>query len=327
MEILMAIQPIFVFSVSRSGSTLTQRVIAAHDGVATASEPWLLLPYAYALRREGVRAEYFHPLMVTAIEDFCEQLPAGIGDYRAAARRFALDLYAMASEPDARFFVDKSPAYYLVADEIMRLFPDGKFVFLWRNPLSVMASITETFHGGRWCPSQFRGDLFVGLPRLISAYSANADNAHSVRFEDLTSGAQGPWRQLMDYLGIDFDPRTLDRFADVELNGRMGDPTGVRRYSALSAAPAQKWKSTLANPLRKASYLRYLRYLGRDRLATMGYEADELIDELTEQATTMSSLVPDLGRLLLDVAKEPVRVRIRRDGIGGPSVIRELVNA
>ena len=49
--------------------------------------------------------------------------------------------------------------------------------------------------------------------------------------------------------------------------------------------------------------MRYLRYLGHDRLATMGYEADQLIGELSEQETAMRSLMPDLGRLLLDVAR------------------------
>lgn len=334
----MAIQPIFLFSVSRSGSTLTQRVIAAHDGVATVSEPWLLLPYAYALRREGVSAEYFHPLLVTAIDDFCQQLPAGLDDYRQETREFALRLYEKAAnggahsnrgapaDGGARYFLDKSP-YYLVADEIMRLFPEGKFVFLWRNPLSITASIIETFNDSRWYPSLFRGDLFIGLPRLVATYRANSERAHSVRFEDLAGGDESHWRRLMDYLGIEFDRRSLDRFSEVKLNGRMGDPTGVKRYSALSTEPAEKWKSRLANPMRKAWCRRYLRFLGAERLRTMGYDLEQIMGELDSQPTTLASFAPDLGRLVLDVAKEPVRVRIRDQGIGGPNVIRELLRA
>src|SRR5438309_4568144 len=103
----MAIQPIFIFSVSRSGSTLVQRVIAAHEGVATASEPWLLLPHAYALRPDGVRAEYFHPLMARALQDFCATLPDGVEDYRRGIREFALGLYQRAAGDGARYFLDK----------------------------------------------------------------------------------------------------------------------------------------------------------------------------------------------------------------------------
>ncbi len=325
----MDIQPIFLFSVSRSGSTLVQRVVAAHEGVATVSEPWLLLPYAYALRREGIQAEYFHPLMVTAISDFCQQLPGGIDDYRLESREFAMRLYEKATATDggARYFLDKSPAYYLVAEEIMRLFPGGKFVFLWRNPLSIMASIIETFNGGRWHPTACRGDLSIGLPRLTAAYRANAARAHAVRFEDLLGGDELPWRRLTDYLDIEFDARTLERFSEVKLGGSMGDPTGVAQYAALSTEPVHKWKATLANPLRKAWCRRYLRFIGEDRLGMMGYDSRQLLRELDALPTTAASLAPDLRQLALDVLKEPVRVRIRRHGVAGPNVIRELLKA
>lgn len=335
----MAIRPIFVFSITRSGSTLVQRVIAAHDGVATVSEPWLLLPYLYTLRREGITAEYTHPLLVTAIEDFCTQLPAGSEDYRRELRELVLRLYEKAAGPDARYFVDKSPPYYFVAEEIMRLFPEGKFIFLWRNPLSIIASIIETWQLGRWTPTLFREDLFIGLPRLVSAYLANPANAYSVRFEDLIGGAAtgggavdqaesgAAWRRLMDYLEIEFDPSALDRFNEVELVGRMGDHAGVDRYSRLSAEPAQKWARTIANPLRTIWCRRYLRFLGEDRLALMGYDADELIEQLDSQPLSTSLLLEDLRSLVGDVAREPLRVRMRRRGVGGPNPIRELLRA
>src|SRR5665213_3086127 len=59
----MPVRPIFIFSISRSGSTLLQRVLAAHPEVATVSEPWLLLPFVYSMRTEGVIADYVHPLL------------------------------------------------------------------------------------------------------------------------------------------------------------------------------------------------------------------------------------------------------------------------
>jgi hypothetical protein len=336
----MAIRPIFLFSVSRSGSTLVQRVIAAHDGVATVSEPWLLLPYAYSLRGKGIDAEYFHPLLATAIGDFCRELDEGVDAYRREHRRLALRLYesaARAQERDAdggaaspggggaRYFLDKSPSYYLIAEEVMRTFPEGKFVFLWRNPLSVMASIMETFNEGRWHPTVGRGDLFLGLPRLTAAYRSNRGRAHAVRFEDLLDGDERPWRELMGYLEIEFEPQALRRFSQVRLSGRMGDPTDGRRHATLDSATTQKWKQTLANPLRKEWCRRYLEFLGPERLRVMGYEPGELARELEALPATARSLLPDTGGLLIDLAKEPVRVRIRGRGIGGPNVIRELL--
>jgi Sulfotransferase family len=321
----MTIQPIFIFCVSRSGSTLVQRVIGAHAGVATVSEPWVLLPYVYTMRSRGVTAEYEHDLMVAAIEDFCQELPRGQDDYRAEMHDFVLRLYEKAAGPDARYFLDKSPPYCLIANEIIRLFPSAKFVFLWRNPLSIVASIIETWEP--WHPTMFRGDLFIGLPRLTAAFAAHASRSHAVRFEDLVSGDKNRWQMLMDYLEIEFEPDALQRFSQIELNGRMGDPTGVKRYSALNPAAREKWKETLRNPLRKEWCQRYLRFLGSERLALMGYDGAQLARELDAMPFGMRNTVPDLGRLIRDIAREPVRIQMRRRGIGGPNVLRELLDA
>lgn len=321
----MAIQPIFVFSVSRSGSTLLQRVIAAHDGVATVSEPWILLPYLYTLRSGGVSAEYEHELMFTAIEDFCRALPERDADYLVELRKFVLRLYEKAAGAEARYFLDKSPPYCLIAEEIIRLFPEGKFVFLWRNPLSIVASIIQTWEP--WRPTMFRSDLFIGLPRLVAAYRAHGHLAYSVRFEDLVGGDPDRWGTLLDYLEVPFEPDALTRFSQVELNGRMGDPTGVKRYSTLSPEPQEKWKETLANPLRREWCRRYLRFLGDERLALMGYDGRQIVRELDAQATSTKHLVGDLGRMIGDMAKEPIRIQVRRRGIGGPNALRELLRA
>jgi hypothetical protein len=321
----MAIQPIFIFSITRSGSTLLQRVIAAHEGVATVSEPWLLLPYLYTLRERGVVAEYTHSLMTRAIDDFCEQLPGGVDDYREEMRAMVLRLYEKAAGDSARFFVDKTPPYYFIAEDVMQLFPEGKFIFLWRNPLSIVASIIETWYDGKLYATSHREDLFVGLPRLVSAYLAQSPRAYSVRFEDLVDGDPVRWEPLLAYLGIEFDPQTLERFTDVDLQGRMGDSTGRARYQELSKQPVEKWRSTITNPIRREWCRRYLRFLGAYRLHVMGYDLDRLLEQLDAQPFRTHALLGDAVRLANAVAREPVRARNRRNGVGGPSVIRALL--
>ena len=318
------IQPIFIFSITRSGSTLLQRVIAAHDDVATVSEPWLLLPYLYTLRETGVTAEYTHWLMARAVHDFCRELPGGANDYHEEIRDLVLRLYERAAN-GARYFLDKSPPYYFIAAEIMELFPEGKFIFLWRNPLSIVASIIETWHGGRLRATAHREDLFIGLPRLVATYAAKGDRAHAVRFEDLVDGDPAHWRPLIEYLGIEFDARALERFSEVKLQGRLGDPTGRHQYSALSTDPVHKWSRTISNPLRIEWCRRYLRFLGPDRLRVMGYDQAVLLEQLDSQQFRADGLVGDAVQLVNDVIREPVRHRNRRNTIGGASALRALI--
>ena len=71
-------EPVFLFSLPRSGSTLVQRLIAGHPEVATTSEPWVLLPLLYTMRRPGAFTEYGHRTAVRAIDDFTGQLPGTV---------------------------------------------------------------------------------------------------------------------------------------------------------------------------------------------------------------------------------------------------------
>lgn len=321
------IRPIFLLSNPRSGSTLVQRVIAAHPRVATTSEPWLLLPHIYTMRGRGVMAEYPFEMMLNALEDFCTTLPGGQRDYARELHDFAIRLYRRAAGPDAHYFLDKTPHYSLIAEELLSLFPDGRFVFLWRDPLSVVSSLVETWpaNRGQWNPAAYREHLFVGLPRLVKAYGANRERSHAVRFEDLAGGDIGQWRSLMAYLGIEFDPETLEGFASVRLQGRLGDPTGVKRYASLTSEPIEKWRATIHNPLRKQWCRRYLRFLGDERLAAMGYDRAELEAALDRQPSGTRLLWADLAHLVNEVVKEPVRVHGCPREIRGPSVLRELL--
>ena len=52
----------------------------------------------------------------------------------------------------------------------------------------------------------------------------------------------------------------------------------------------------------------------------------ELIAELESEPARAAHLLADLGRLAIDLGKEPVRVRVGRQGLGGPNVIRELLS-
>lgn len=73
----------------------------------------------------------------------------------------------------------------------------------------------------------------------------------------------------------------------------MGDPTGVRRYTTISAEPLEKWRSTFANPYRKRWCREYLSWIGHERLALMGYDLDELLGQVDEISASPRSIASD----------------------------------
>ncbi|HZC84626.1 MAG TPA: sulfotransferase, partial [Rubrobacter sp.] len=212
--------PIFLFSLPRSGSTLAQRILAAHGGIATTPEPWILLPYLYTLRDNGIYAEYNHRSLILAIEDFYEMLPGGREDYIAEIREFALRLYDKASPDGTRYFLDKTPRYHLVSDEIVAMFPEGKHLFLWRNPLSVVASVMETWGDAKWNLYRFKVDLFDGVENLVSTYERHRNRIHAMRYEEIVTKPEEAWGEVFRYLEMPFDRSALEMFGAVRLGGR-----------------------------------------------------------------------------------------------------------
>jgi hypothetical protein len=267
-------RPIFLLSLPRSGSTLVQRVLAAHEQVTTAAEPWLLLPHSYALREQGIAAEYTQPLAARAIREFVDQLPGGEDAYWASLRRFAQALYEEAAG-DTPYFLDKTPRYHFILPELFRMFPDAKVIFLWRNPLAVVSSIVGTWTKGKWNVDRWQGDL-RGVASLVEAREAHRDTTIAVNYETLVGDPDRAWPEVFAYLELPFDPSLLTSFSEVRVPGRMGDPTGKHRYQEISTEPLDKWRTNLGTAYRKRWCRNYLDWIGPERLTEMGYDPAEL---------------------------------------------------
>jgi hypothetical protein len=303
-------QPLFLFSLPRTGSTLLQRILGSHSDIATASEPWFMLPYIYSLREAGVHAEYEHAIMARGVRGFSkEYLPGGTNDYLSEIRELGLRLYRRAGEGH-RYFLDKTPRYHHIAGDLIALFQDGKFIFLWRHPVAVAASMMQTFARGRWNLQTFSADLFHGLVNLIDTYQAHANQVCAIRYEDLLQDPETELRRLLTYLELSFDSNLVTHFIDLEMrNPGYWDPTGTE-YRAISREPLEKWKHTMANPIRKAWSVRYLRWLGRDRLATMGYDLDTLLAEVAAIPTRVDHVASDMFRNARGLAIRSIRGRL-----------------
>ena len=303
------IKPIFIFSIPRSGSTFVQRILATHEEIATASEPWVLLPFLYTMKDRGCYAEYAHNTMTIAIEDFCNELPNGRNDYFAEIRDFILRLYAKAAKNGAKYFLDKTPRYHLIVENIIQMFPEGKFIFLWRNPLAMVASTIRFSGNGRrfWA---YKVDIFDGLANLVSAYEKHRDLVYAVCFEKLLLAAEYEWRKLFSYLELTFDPQFLLTFSNLSLKGQMGDKKATEQYRSVSTEPMEKWLLTLVNPLRKAWCRHYLKWIGKERLAVMGYDLEGLLVDLNAIPSSIRYVGRDIVSVTYGVVRNVVELGI-----------------
>ncbi len=284
----------FVISLPRSGSTLLQRLLAVHPRIQTAGEPWLALPFAYALREKGARAEFSHRSMAQGIGEFVNALPGGAATYYREAGRMMERLHETMARNGRDWFLDKTPRYFLILNELMAMFPEAKFVVLQRNPLAVVASIWNTWHGGRFDFGSNELDVFEG-PRAIAEFvSEPRANVCEVSFEQVVAQPVTQLRVITDFLG-------LEPLADVELpdddplkQARLGDKTGVQKFSKVSTAPLESWKEAFASHVRKLWARHYLEWLGEKTLGRLGYDRGALLQELDAIPTAFGKMFPDI---------------------------------
>jgi hypothetical protein len=308
-----SVLPAFILSLPRTGSTLLQRILGSHEQIGTSSEPWFLLPLLYALRERGVHAEYEHETMARGTRGFAQAyLPDGEASYLESVHDLAVRLYTKAA-PGKSYFLDKTPRYHHIARDLLSLFPEGRFVFLWRHPIAVAASMMETFGGGRWNLDAYAADLFQGLGNLVDAYRENEDRVIAVRYEDLVADPEDEIRRVLRYLGVSDRDTGVDRFQQLELKNRdFWDPTGPGKYDRVSTDPVGRWTQTMGNPLRRAWARRYVRWIGRERLSVMGYDLDGILADIDAIPVGVRRLLPDVLAAGAGYGRRRVRARILR---------------
>ena len=274
------IKPIFIISLPRAGSTLLQRILGYHDNIYTTSETWMLLPFLYILKKKGVYSEYWHRSTSVAFKDFIGEMPQGKKDYFESLREFVLDLYSKAAA-DEEFFLEKTPRYHLILTDLIKVFPDAKIIILVRHPIAILNSIIETWGEGAWNLFKYKIDLYVGLMNILSVYKENKSRFFLLNYENLIHDNKETIRNLEEYLGVRFPEESIANFSQVELKGKMGDPTGVKKYTNISDKSISSWMKP-TNIIRKIYFARYVKWIGKENLSVIGYDHDQILDEIKQ---------------------------------------------
>jgi hypothetical protein len=202
-----ALQPLFVVSMWRSGSSLLYALLNKHPEVGLMYEADLILlrsvfwkPYGWcdwarrwqfwnqAFERHGLSPAEFHRV---------RGFPSAV---EAVHREFARKI-------GANIWGDKSPNYYDRLRELADIFPGARFIVMWRDPLGTVNSIARAAKSGN---SYFRrrGAMLRGLigcevfKRQCDWLRTHNARVLEISYEDLVSHPAATIRQVCLFLGI-----------------------------------------------------------------------------------------------------------------------------
>jgi hypothetical protein len=291
---------VFVIGSPRSGSTLLARMIGSHSLIYGRPEPHLLTPLAHLGYFAKVdKAPYDAVLAAEAQRDFVAALPAGEQDYVDACRAFTDTLYGrmLATKPQKKFFLDKTPAYALVMDFITRIYPEAKYVVLTRHPLAVFSSFAESFFNSDYrAAHQYNPILERYVPAIAKLIRDRAVPLFHVEYEKLVQEPDGMLRGIFEFIGVPHEPSAVEYGRGEPTEKGLGDPTGVGKHTRPTTASIDKWAVEIATqPDRLALCREIIGRLDPADLALWGHPVETLWEPLDRAGS--SGLKPKAKKL------------------------------
>jgi hypothetical protein len=269
---------LFLVSQPRAGSTMTQKILGCNPDVYTLSEPWVMLHPLYALKTTGHAAEYNAAIAGNAVRDFLASCEIDDSVYYGMLGQAYGKLYESAlNRAGKRFFLDKTPRYYLIIQELVKAFPNAKYVILLRNPLAVLCSLCSSYVKGNWAGvAEYKPDILAAPALMLEGLETLGERAIVVRYESILADPEQQIRRLCDRLDLAYDDSMIVYGAGPNTQWRLGDKKQVNATDRPNRDNADAWIGQLQDPQMWRLCSDYLEMLGRDTLAALGYAYDEL---------------------------------------------------
>ncbi|MGV9279330.1 sulfotransferase family protein [Streptomyces sp. NPDC003730] len=200
-------RPVFIISSIRSGSTLLRMMMGAH--------PRLHAPHELHLGRLEVTCTTWHS------ERAMSELGLRRGDLEHLLWDRVLHRELIGCGKD--FVVEKTPANAYMYQRLKDCWPDARFVFLLRHPVSIARSWHESDPVKRPHDTAVT-DVLRYMTAVEEARTADA-GGFTVRYEDITDDPEREMRRLCAHLGVDYAPAMLHygRRSSAELVRGLGD--------------------------------------------------------------------------------------------------------
>jgi tetratricopeptide (TPR) repeat protein len=232
---------IFVVGMPRSGTTMTEQIIAGHslaDGVGELTR----IPN---LRRNFVKdGDYFYL--------FSKMQEVGPLKWRQIGQTYLNLAHVVA--PNATYTVDKLPHNFLNVGFIKLCFPNAKIILCRRHPLdNFISAFQNAMSSGHWYSynQEDYGKYYLLQEDLMNHWkSLFPESIYDSHYELLTANPEQEVRKMLEFLELSFEESCLN-LEDRETTVRTFSRAQVR--NAINTSSVARWKryEKHLNPLRE----------------------------------------------------------------------------
>jgi len=237
------VNPVFIFGMPRSGTSLVEKIISSHPGVIAGGERHEIASLVSKLPfLEGIEGSY--PECLTQLTpDMINQMLV------------AYDSYTQGLEQGVTLITDKMPENYQHLIFIRMLFPDARIIHCVRDPMDTCLSCYfQQFTGYHDYAYKLEdlGKHYNEYKRLMNHYR-DVDKIPflEVQYEELVHNTEEITRRMIDYCNLDWDESCL-RFYDNDQVVRTASYDQVNKPIYTGSIDRWKHYESHLKPLRDA---------------------------------------------------------------------------
>jgi len=223
--------PIFVLGMPRSGTTLTEQIIASHPDVHGAGELPDLLDIA---KNPGGTGDSDYPRSLSGITQ---------AELKIMGERYVAGLKER--NPEAAHITDKMPANFNCLGLIHLMLPNAKIIHVKRNPVDTCLSNFSKLFGHKAQPQSYDlseiGHYYRNYAKMMERWREVLPEGsfYEVQYEELVADNEHQARALIDYCGLDWDDACLN-FHKTKRIVRTASITQVRQ--PIYKTSVERWR-------------------------------------------------------------------------------------
>lgn len=228
-------KPVFIVNPPRSGSSLLFETLAQAPGVFTVGgESHAVIE---GVRGLGVVAAQFESNCL----DARHAQPDVVAVLRSRFDQMLRDREGAPPPPGRIRMLEKTPKNALRVPFLAKVFPEAHFIYLYRDPRQVLASMMEGWESGRFV-------MYRDLPGWTGEWSfLLTPGWRSLGGKPLQQIVAGQWASATKVLLDSLDELPRERWTAARYDALIADPNA--EIKRLCAAVELEWDRTLANEL------------------------------------------------------------------------------
>lgn len=300
----------FIVTKARSGSTMVHSVLDAHPNIcATIESRFVLHLYTKYHLISYWNDTVINNFISDVFTDRAYRLFWGanelelkilfskyhITNFSDACKVIYLSYHSMFQKKELKVIVDKNPSYAKFLPELIKIFPDAKFIHLIRDPRSVITSNQINFGGKLTKITQ----SWLLLNELIES-KKNDLSFLTIKYEDLVKTPETSFKLLFNFLNIPFTKEVLNAHSMVKKSIDKNNYYSLKHHSNVSASINTKsidnWKSKLSE-----KEVNLINYMTADIANKYGYDIIKPNLNTTELKEIDKSIKPLLIRIKIVV--------------------------